>query len=205
MFTGIVQDLGRVRSVEALAQGRRLTVESAVAGADIELGESIAVDGACMTVVEWGEGWFAVDVSAESLRCTTLGAMTPGHAVNVERSMTMADRLGGHMVSGHVDGTGEVLSIRPEGESYLFTFGAGPSIAELLIEKGSITVDGISLTCFACADDRFDVAVIPHTFAVTTLGSKKPGDAVNLENDLFGKYVQKLVDQALVRRLGTQD
>lgn len=148
-----------------------------------------------MTVVRSGLGWFEVDVSAESLRCTTLGAFEPGRRINVERSMTMGDRLGGHLVSGHVDGTGTVKSIRPEGESYLFTFNASPEQMLLLIEKGSVTVDGISLTCFNCTEDTFDVAVIPHTFAVTTLGTKKTGSQVNLENDLLGKYVAKLTSK----------
>lgn len=201
MFTGIVQDLGRVREVCALQEGRRLSITTALAKQDLEMGESIAISGACMTVVEWSDDWFAVDVSAESLRRTTLGSLVAGDPVNVERSLTMADRLGGHMVSGHVDGTGRVAAIEPEGESYLFTFAASPDVLELLIEKGSVTVDGISLTCFACTKDSFQVAIIPHTFEVTTLGKKKPGDPVNLENDVMGKYVQKLVDAALAKRL----
>jgi riboflavin synthase len=203
MFTGIVQELGRVRAIEPLAEGRRLVVAAAMAGEDLEMGESIALSGACMTVVEWTDDWFAVDVSAESLRRTTLGSLVVGDVVNLERSITMADRLGGHMVSGHVDGTGRVLDIVPEGESRIFTFGVGEDLAELLIEKGSVAVDGISLTCFDCAADRFSVAIIPHTFSVTTLGAKGPGDPVNIENDVLGKYVQKLVDAAIARRLGT--
>jgi riboflavin synthase len=147
-----------------------------------------------MTVVESGVGWFEVDVSAESLRRTTLGDFEAGTRINVERSMMMGDRLGGHLVSGHVDGTGTVRSIRSEGESYLFTFTVAPEQALLLIEKGSVTVDGISLTCFNCLDDSFDVAVIPHTYSVTTLGQKEPGSRVNLENDVLGKYVAKLTE-----------
>lgn len=154
-----------------------------------------------MTVVATGPGEFAVDVSAESLRRTTLGDFREGEPVNLERAMRLGDRVGGHMVSGHVDGTGTIESIRPEGESSIYTFRVDPGLAPMLVEKGSVAVDGISLTCFHCEDGRFDVAVIPHTQAVTTLGAKGPGSRVNLEVDVMAKYVAKLVDAALAARL----
>ena len=197
MFTGIVQDLGTVAAIEPLESGRRLTFQSKLAGDDLEMGESIAISGACMTVVAWTDDSFSVDVSAESLRCTTLGGLELGAPVNLERSMRLSDRLGGHLVSGHVDGTGEVAAIRPEGESSIYTFEIPTELLARTIEKGSITIDGISLTCFNCQDGRFDVAVVPHTMQVTTLGAKKPGDAVNIENDLLGKYVERLLEPVL--------
>lgn len=195
MFTGIVQDVGRVVRCEELAAGRRLRVATALPAESFEMGESVAIAGACMTVVETGPGEFAVDVSAESLRRTTLGDFREGHPVNLERAMRLGDRVGGHMVSGHVDGTGSVVSIRPEGESSIYTFRVPSDLASMLVEKGSVAVDGISLTCFRCEGDEFDVAVIPHTQAVTTLGKARPGDRVNLEVDAMGKYVAKLVDK----------
>ncbi len=203
MFTGIIEDLGRLRRVEPLEQGSRLVVETSLPVGELAMGESIAINGACMTVVSVEDGAFAVDVSAESLRRTTLGDLAPGVPVNLERSLRMNDLMGGHMVSGHVDGTGSVLSIRPEGESSIFTFSFDSELAKLTVEKGSIAVDGISLTCFNCTQDSFDVAVIPHTMKVTTLGLHQPGARVNLENDVLGKYVAKLVDAAIEERMGS--
>ena len=197
MFTGIIEELGRVRTVAALAEGKRLVVATEMAQADVQLGESIAINGACMTVVTIDPGELGFDVSAESLRRTTLGTLQPDDAVNLERSLRMGDRLGGHMVSGHVDGTGTVKALRKEGESTIFTLALPPELARFLIEKGSIAVDGISLTCYNCTDDRFDVAVIPHTQAHTTLGTRGIGAPVNLENDLVGKYIAKLAAPAV--------
>jgi len=201
LFTGIVEDIGRVTGLEDLAAGRRLWVATSLPVAEFQLGESIAIAGACMTVVAVSDTGFAVDVSAESLRRTTLGRVADGDAVNLERAMQLGDRLGGHMVSGHVDGTGAVAAIRPEGESSIFTFRIDPALMPMLVEKGSVAVDGTSLTCFHCRDDRFDVAVIPHTLAVTTLGRRAVGAAVNIEVDVMGKYVARLVDAAIEARL----
>lgn len=201
MFTGIVEDVGRISRCVELPAGRRLVVATSLPAADFALGESVAIAGACMTVVERAAGEFAVDVSAESLRRTTLGELAAGDAVNLERAMQLGDRLGGHMVSGHIDGTGSVDTIRPEGESSIFTFRIDPALMPMLVEKGSVAVDGISLTCFHCRDDRFDVAVIPHTLAVTTLGRRAPGSRVNIEMDVMGKYVARLVDAAIAARL----
>ncbi len=201
MFTGIVEDLGHLRRREELAAGQRLWVGTSMPTGEFEMGESIAICGACMTVVAVAEGTFAVDVSAESLRRTTLGDLAEGDPVNLERSMRFGDRVGGHIVSGHVDATGTVESIRPEGESSIYTFRIPADLMPMLVEKGSVAVDGISLTCFHCRDELFDVAVIPHTMAVTTLGMRSPGSRVNIEIDVMGKYVARLVDAALAARL----
>lgn len=200
MFTGIVQDLGKVAAIEPLESGRRLTLRSKLAADDLQMGESIAVSGACMTVVAWTDEAFSVDVSAESLRRTTLGGLEVGASVNLERSMRLSDRIGGHLVSGHVDGTGRVAAIRPEGESSVYTFAMPAELIARTIEKGSIAIDGISLTCFNCVGETLDVAVIPHTMEVTTLGAKQPGDPVNIEMDLLGKYVERLLTPILDRQ-----
>jgi riboflavin synthase len=202
VFTGIVESLGRVAVVAPLESGRRLTVEARFSGDDLELGESIAVNGACMTVVSWTETMFVFDVSAESLRRTTLASLVVGDAVNLERSMRLSDRIGGHLVSGHIDGTATLASIRAEGESSIYTFRMPAEFAGRTVEKGSIAIDGISLTCFHCGSDRIDVAVIPHTMDVTTLGVRGPGDAVNVELDLIGKYVARLMEPFLERGRG---
>ncbi|MFQ5478466.1 MAG: riboflavin synthase [Candidatus Binatia bacterium] len=197
MFTGIIESNGEVLSAEVLEEGKRLLISTSIPVDELSLGESIAVDGACMTVTVTGRGFFAVDVSAESLRCTTLGFFHPGRRVNLERSLKLGDRLGGHVVSGHVDGIGELKSVRPEGESSIYTFHLGEKLARLLVEKGSVAVDGISLTCFNCGASSFDVAVIPHTLEVTTLGDRRSGDRVNIETDLLGKYVARLIEPAI--------
>ena len=172
MFTGIIEDLGSIEAVAPLEAGSRIAITTSMPTAEFSMGESICVNGACMTVVVISEGGFAVDVSAESLRRTTLGGLKPGDPVNLERSIRLQDRLGGHLVSGHVDGTGTVESIRPEGESAIYRFAVPEALTPLLVEKGSVAVDGISLTCFNCDSRGFDVAVIPHTTAVTTLGAR---------------------------------
>ncbi len=152
-----------------------LTLKTALPTAKMKIGDSIAISGACMTVVAKSRGKFSVEVSAESLRRTTLGALKPGDRVNLERCMTLGKLLGGHLVAGHVDGVGRIVSIKPEGDSKLYTFEAPAADTRYLIEKGSVTLDGISLTCFGIRGRRFTVAVIPHTLKVTTLGFKKVG------------------------------
>jgi riboflavin synthase len=170
-----------------------LTIATALPGADLSLGASVCVSGACMTVVDFRDARFCVDVSLESLRRTTLRDLEEGDRVNLERSVRLHDRLGGHLVSGHVDGIAHVVSIVDEGESAIFRFQLPAGMGRLTVEKGSIALDGISLTCFHCVDDRVEVAVIPHTRSVTTLGLKRPGDCVNVELDLLGKYVERLL------------
>ena len=193
MFTGIIEAIGEIAAAEPLSSGRRLVFRSSSSFADARIGESIALDGACMTLVEIAGGLLSVDVSRESLRRTTLGRRVVGDRVNLERAMRLGDRLGGHLVTGHVDGIGQIASIEHEGESSLFRFRVPSALSRLLVEKGSVAIDGISLTCFDCTRDTFVVAVIPHTAAVTTLGRKRPGDEVNIENDLLAKYVEKLL------------
>jgi riboflavin synthase len=202
VFTGIIEDLGSIESVEPLEAGSRLKIATELPTAEFAMGESICCNGACMTVVEIADKTFAIDVSAESLRRTTLADLSPGDPVNLERSIRLQDRLGGHLVSGHVDGTGRVESIRPEGESAIYRFAVPEALTPLLVEKGSVAVDGISLTCFNCDGGGFDVAVIPHTTSVTTLGVRKPGDGVNIENDLLGKYVERLTAPFLDAKRG---
>jgi len=194
VFTGIIEDLASVASVSPLEQGCRLEITTALPTAELVMGESITLNGACMTVVVIGDTGFSVDVSSESLRCTTLGDLGEGAPVNLERSLRMGDRLGGHVVTGHVDGVGRVRTVREEGESSVYTFETSPELLVRLVEKGSVAVDGVSLTCYALTDDSFDVALIPHTMTVTTLGQRAAGDAVNLELDVLGKYVERLLE-----------
>lgn len=199
MFTGIIEDLGTVSEIASLEQGKRLSVDTVLPVSEISIGDSITINGACMTVTEIDPRGFSVDVSAESLRCTTLGDLRAGDRVNLERSMRLGDRLGGHIVSGHVDGVGRVESVRPEGESWVYRFAVAPELARVMVEKGSVAVDGISLTCFNCGETTFDVAVISHTHQVTTLGTRGAGAGVNIENDTLGKYVARLIEPMLSR------
>ncbi|HVX16903.1 MAG TPA: riboflavin synthase [Acidimicrobiales bacterium] len=185
MFTGIVEELGSVVSLD----GGRLRVAARKVLDGVALGDSTAVNGCCLTVVAWGDGWWEADLSEETLARTALGGLAPGDPVNLERPVRLADRLGGHLVQGHVDGVGQVRVAAPDLE-----VAAPPDILRYLVPKGSITVDGISLTVVEVRDGSFTVAVIPHTAEVTTLGGRVPGDPVNLEIDVVAKYVERLVD-----------
>ncbi len=199
MFTGLVSASVRVAARRVSPAGAVLSVERPSAYADAGLGESIAVSGVCLTVVPpLDPKTLTFDVSPETLARTTLGGLAAGVRVNLERALLPTDRLGGHIVGGHVDGTADVLAVAKSGDSWTFTFGLPAALARYAVEKGSIAVDGISLTIAALSDGAFDVAVIPHTFAETTLGDRKRGDRVNLEVDLLGKYVERL----LAARLG---
>ena len=200
MFTGIIEGTGRVVSVEETNGGRCLGVGADLATDGLDTGESIAVAGACMTVVSSQSGSFVFDVSAESLRRTTLGAFAEGDAVNLERSLKFGDRLGGHMVSGHIDGLGRLAVRRAEGDSTLLTFEVPQELARLTVEKGSVAIDGVSLTCFSCRKDSFEVAVVPHTLEVTTLGGLGERQRVNVETDVLGRYVAKLVESVIASR-----
>ena len=184
MFTGIVEELGRVASLD----GPRLRIEAETVLADVELGASIAVNGCCLTVVDWGDDWWMADVSDETFRRTSLGAVRPGDVVNLERPVRLEDRLGGHLVQGHVDAVGEVVVSAPD-----LRVRMPGSLLRYVVEKGSITVDGVSLTVVDVLADGFTVAVIPHTSDVTTLGRRRPGDAVNLEVDVMAKYAERLL------------
>ncbi len=202
MFTGLVSASAKVVARRTSPGGAVLSVERPASCADAALGESIAVSGVCLTVVPpLDPKTLSFDLSPETVARTTLGELAPGARVNLERALLPTDRLGGHMVAGHVDGTGEVLSVVKAGDSWTFTFSLPGALARYAVEKGSIAVDGVSLTVSALRGGSFDVAVIPHTFSATTLGDRRPGDRVNLEVDLLGKYVERL----LSARLGDAD
>jgi len=197
VFTGIVTDIGRIRAVTKTGtgegEGRRFEVETAFDVADIDMGGSIAHAGACMTVVEKGDDWYAIEVSAESLSKTTLGSWDVDSRINLERAMRLGDELGGHMVSGHVDGVGEVTGRENDGDSVRFTFRTPADLAKYLAPKGSITIDGVSLTVNEVDGDQFGINVIPHTQEVTTIGALQIGDKVNLEIDMLARYVARLI------------
>jgi riboflavin synthase len=195
VFSGIIEDLGTVRSLKPTDKGALITIGTRLPAARIKVGDSIACNGACLTVVAKGRGTLSMDVSAETLRRTALGALKPADPINLERSLTLGTLLNGHLVSGHVDGVGRIVATRPEGDSCLFTFEVAPEQARYLVEKGSVAVDGISLTVFGVKGRRFTCALIPHTLKMTTLGRKRPGDAVNIESDLLAKYIERFVSQ----------
>jgi riboflavin synthase len=184
VFTGIVEEIGEVRGRD----GGRFELSAELVTEDVKVGDSIAVNGCCLTVVGHGEGWFAVDAVDETLSRTNLGALGAGDRVNLERPVRLSDRLGGHLVQGHVDAVGEVVTPAPD-----LRVRAPAALLRYIVEKGSITVDGASLTVVAVLDDGFTVAVIPHTARATTLGHKGPGQTVNLEVDLVAKYVERLL------------
>jgi riboflavin synthase len=189
MFTGIVRELGTVDAFD----GSRLVVAASETTASAAVGDSVAVAGVCLTVVERDDGRLAFDVVPETLARTALGRLEPGSSVNLEPSLRVGDPLGGHVVQGHVDAVGRVRSVATEGEGSRVWVDAPESVVRYCIEKGSIAVDGVSLTVAAFDDDGFEVALIPHTLAVTTLGGLEPGDEVNLEADVLGKVVERLV------------
>jgi riboflavin synthase len=200
MFTGIVEELGRVRAVVAKEGGARIELECTQVLGDAVLGASISVNGCCLTVVELGPGWWAADAQVETLDRTTIGALAVGDPVNLERPVRLADRLGGHVVQGHVDGVGTVVGREPLADGSTRIVVEMPAgLARYVVEKGSVTVDGVSLTVTGVDDGapggsaRFGVALIPHTLAVTTLGVREPGDRVNLEVDVLAKYVERLL------------
>jgi riboflavin synthase len=194
MFTGIVEELGRVRAVTANAGGVRLDLDCTEVIADARIGDSIAVNGCCLTVVALDPAGWSADAQIETIERTTLGDLVPGDPVNLERPMRLGDRLGGHLVLGHVDGVGTVRAVEPlpDGSTRIRIGVAGP-LARYLVEKGSVTVDGVSLTVTTVDDGSFGVALIPHTLAVTTLGVRRPGDRVNLEADMVAKHIERLV------------
>jgi len=195
MFTGIVEEMGAVTAVEKTLAGTRLTILAATVLSDLKIGDSVSINGTCLTVVTKGERNFAVEVSPETLSVTTLGHLTTGAPVNLERAMKLNERIGGHLVAGHVDGVGTIRGRHQEGNAIFFTIEAPHEILRYCVVKGSITVDGISLTVNDVTEKGFSVAIIPHTAKVTTLGLKQPGDSVNLEADLIGKYVERLLQE----------
>jgi riboflavin synthase len=193
MFTGIVEELGTVEAIEDQGDAVRLSVRGPLVVSDAGAGDSIAVNGCCLTVVTHDDEVFTADVMRETLDKTSLGAFRPGTRVNLERAVTAEKRLGGHIVQGHVDGTGEILSRTPSEHWEVVAIALPDGMGRYLVDKGSITVDGVSLTVVDATDDSFTVSLIPETLARTTLGLKQPGDTVNLEVDVIAKHVEKLV------------
>lgn len=195
MFTGIVEEMGAVTMIEKTLAGTRMSILASTVMSDLNVGDSVSVNGTCLTVVSKGDSNFSVDVSSETLSVTTLGQLTPGAPVNLERAMKLSERIGGHLVAGHVDGVGTIRSRHQEGNAIFFTIEAPSEILRYCVAKGSVTVDGISLTINDLSDHGFSVAIIPHTARVTTLGLKQVNDTVNLESDLIGKYVERLLQE----------
>lgn len=193
MFTGLVEELGKVKNLSRGTSSARLTVSAAKILGDIKLGDSIAVNGTCLTVVEFTDTWFTADVMPETVRRTVLRDLKSGDPVNLERTLRVGDRFGGHIVSGHIDGVGSILSKETEDNAILVKISAGPEVMRYVIKKGSVAIDGISLTVVDCEQDWFIVSLIPHTAKVTTVGLKRVGEAVNLETDVIGKYVEKML------------
>ena len=197
MFTGIITALGTVRAIEPLGGGKDMRLTIATPWSDtaaIDLGASIACSGCCLTAVELTDDSFSVDASAETLAHTTLGSWTVGSQVNLERSLKMGDELGGHIVSGHVDGVGEAVSATPENGSTRWVFRVPRDLARFIAQKGSIAINGVSLTVNTVTDDTFGVNIIPHTASVTGFGTMKPGDKVNIEIDMLARYVARLAE-----------
>jgi riboflavin synthase len=197
MFSGIVAEVGTVKAFEENREAASLTIEASPAFRDVALGESIAVNGVCLTVVDYRESTFVLDVSPETLRATNLGELRAGDGVNLERSLCLNDRIGGHLVSGHVDGVGRITDKRPEANALHYDMQVPKDLMRYIVPKGSIAVDGISLTVVACRPDGFQVTIIPHTAAVTTIGRKALGATVNLECDMIGKYVERALQARL--------
>lgn len=193
MFTGIITDIGRVRSIEQRGD-TRLVLETRFDMATVDMGASIACNGVCLTVVDKGEGWFAVDASTETLNMTVLGDWKAGDPVNLERALKVGDELGGHIVSGHVDGVGVILARRNEGDSVRFTIEVPSELAPFIASKGSVTMNGVSLTVNEVDENRFGVNLIPHTLENTTFGDASPGDRINVEIDMLARYVARLTE-----------
>ena len=194
MFTGIIEGLGRLAALDKRGGDARLVIEvGSLAFEDVRLGESIAVNGVCLTVVAFDARHFEADASNETLSLTTLGALVPGAVVNLERAMRPTDRLGGHLVSGHVDGVGKVLDIAPDARAQRWRFAAPQALLHYIAKKGSICVDGVSLTVNEVDDEGFEVALIPHTVVHTAFAHTTVGDAVNLEIDVLARYVERLL------------
>ncbi|MBN2644752.1 MAG: riboflavin synthase [Desulfuromonadaceae bacterium] len=193
MFTGLIEDLGEVRALRQQGGSTRICLATHLPMEEIALGDSIAVNGVCLTVVEWGGGTFSADVSPETLQRSNLGLLRAGSAVNLERALRLSDRLGGHLVSGHIDACAVVRQRATDGNAIRFSFDLDAAALRYVVEKGSVAIDGISLTVNQVTNDGFSVAVIPHSLAKTTLQHYGVGSRVNVETDLIGRYVEKLI------------
>jgi riboflavin synthase len=193
VFTGIVRERGRVAEVDGADRARRFRIDAPATASALSVGDSVSVDGCCLTATEVADGLFTVTAVPETISRTTLGALAPGHDVNLETATRAGEPLGGHYVQGHVDGVGRVESVEPQEEGARMRISAPAELLRYCVEKGSIAVGGVSLTIAALSDGAFEVALIPHTLEQTTLGRAQPGDALNLEVDIVAKYVEKLV------------
>ena len=196
MFTGIIEEVGTVKNVQHSGNNSFIRIEAKKVLEDVHLGDSIAVNGVCLTVTHSDSTTFQADVMNETLHRSSLGSLRSGSSVNLERAMAANGRFGGHIVSGHIDGTGSIADIRNDGIAVWYTIKTDKSILRYIVEKGSIAIDGISLTVAEVTEDSFSVSIIPHTASNTILGTKKVGDTVNLENDIVGKYIEKLMRPA---------
>ena len=196
MFTGIVEEVGTIESIARGAHSAVLTIAAQVVTGDLHIGDSVAVNGICLTATTLTGHGFTADVMHETLNRSSLANLKPGSHVNLERAMAADGRFGGHIVSGHVDGVGKIIQIKRDDNAVWYTVSAGPALLRYIVEKGSITIDGISLTVARVSDSSFSISAIPHTVAVTVLAERKPGDSVNLETDIIGKYVEKLLRPA---------
>ena len=196
MFTGLIEETGKVSSLRRGGNSSFIRIQAEKVLEGTVTGDSIAVNGVCLTVTEMGSGWFQADVMNETLARSSLGSLKPGDPVNLERAMAAGGRFGGHIVSGHIDGTGTVTDIKNDGIAVWYTITADPQILRYIVEKGSVALDGISLTVAKVTAESFSVSVIPHTAEVTTLSKRKTGDKINIENDIIGKYVEKLMKPA---------
>ena len=202
MFTGLVEEVGRISKVVE-GEMLRLSITASLVAGDTHAGDSISVNGACLTVGEADGRTLTFYAMPETLRRTSLGALVEGSPVNLERAMSAGSRFGGHIVQGHVDGVGEVLGVRPEGDAEIWEFGAPWAVLRYCVEKGSVCVDGISLTLVSVGEGSFTVSILPQTRANTNLGELRVGDRVNLEADVIGKYVERLLEPRMVERLST--
>jgi riboflavin synthase len=202
VFTGIIESVGVVTEVRREGDLAHLAIEAPDVASGVAQGDSVAVDGACLTVTEYGDGRVCFDAVRETLERTSLGAKCQGSRVNLERAMRADGRLDGHIVQGHVDGTGRVERLERDGDDVRLFITCDAEISGSLVEKGSVTVDGVSLTVVSVGDAGFDVALIPHTLAVTTLGDRRPGDLVNVEADVLGKYVKRYLERVLPQGVG---
>lgn len=193
MFTGLVEELGKVKTIEKGAKSVRITIAAKKVLEDVKLGDSIAVNGTCLTAVDFDSTYFTADVMPETVNKTVLAHLRPGDLVNLERTLRLGDRFGGHMVSGHVDSVGKIIAKDQNDIAIIVKISVTPETSRYIIKKGSIAIDGISLTVVEATDTWFSVSLIPHTAKMTTLGYKRVGDSVNLETDIIGKYVEKLL------------
>jgi riboflavin synthase len=194
MFTGLIEEIGEIKSIEKAAKSARITIKSEKVLQGIKIGDSICTNGVCLTVTEFSNNTFSVDVMAETVRSSNLGKLKPGYKVNLERALRLSDRLGGHIVSGHIDGIGTIVDLQSEENATWVSVKTTKDILKYIVHKGSITIDGISLTVAYVDDNIFKVSIIPHTKGETTLVIKKIGDEVNLESDMMAKYVEKLLN-----------